>query len=68
MSTLVGWCSTAPPGAHRGSSGGDRWDVGVGVPAVGRNSGKQGPHPEEKALSSSALGLGDWAQKLSGGR
>ena len=33
VSILGGWCSTAPPGAlaqHWGSSGGARWDVGVG--------------------------------------
>ena len=28
-----------------------------GVPAGGRRTGKQGPHPEEKALSSSTLVL-----------
>ena len=58
------WCSAAPPGAlveHWGSSGGTRLDIGVGVPAGGRDTGKQGPHPEEKAVSSSTVGLCDWA-------
>ena len=45
----------------RGSSRGARWDVGVGVPAGGRDTGKEGPHPEEKALSSSTVGLCDQA-------
>ena len=58
------WCSRLA----WGSSGGVRWDVGVGVPAGGRDTGKQGPHPEEKALSSSTVGLGDWARQLPGGR
>ena len=52
----------------RGSSRGARWDVGVGVPAGGRDTGKEGPHPEEKALSSSTVGLCDWAWPLPGGR
>ena len=51
-----------------GSSGGARWDVGAGVPAGGRDTGKQGPQPEENALSSSTVGLGDWAWQLPGGR
>ena len=51
------WCSSL----ECGSSGGARWDVGVGVPAGGRDTGKQGPHPEGKALSSSTVGLCDWA-------
>ena len=38
------------------------------VPAGGRHTGKQGPHPEEKVLSSSTVGLGDWARQLPGGR
>ena len=45
------WCSSLA----WGSSGGARWDVGVGVPAGGRNTGKPGPHPEEKALSPQLL-------------
>ena len=60
VSILGGWCSTEPPFAlaqHWGSSGGARWDVGVGVPAGDRNTGKQGPHPEENTLSSSTVGL-----------
>ena len=68
---MGGWYSTAPPGAlakQWGSSGGARWDVEVEVPAGGRDTGKQGPHPEEKALSSSTVGLGDWARQLPGGR
>ena len=62
VSILGGWCSTAPPGAlayHWGSSGVARWGVGVGVPAEGRDTGKEGPHPDEKALSSSTVGLCD---------
>ena len=51
-----------------GSSGCARWDVGVGLPAGGKDTGKQGPQPEEKALSSSTVGLGDWAWQLPGGR
>ena len=51
-----------------GLFGGARWDVEVGVPAGGRDTGKQGPQPEEKALSSSTVGLGDWAWQLPGGR
>ena len=43
-------------------------DIGVGVPAGGRDTGKQGPHPEEKALSSSTVGLGDCAGQLPGGK
>ena len=39
----------------RGSSGGARWDVGIGVPAGGRNTGKAGPHPEEKHSHSQLL-------------
>ena len=65
VSILGGWCSTAPPGAlaqHWGSSGGATWDVEAGAPAGGRNTGPKGPHAEEKALSPSTLGLGDWAQ------
>ena len=71
VSILEGWHSTKPPGAlaeHWGSPGGARWNVGVGVPAGGRNTGKQGPHPEEKALTSSTVGLCDWAWQLPGGR
>ena len=45
-----------------------RWDVGVGVPAGGRDTGKQGPQPGERALSSSTVGLCDWAWQLPGGR
>ena len=70
VSIFGGWCSTAPPGdlaQHGGSSGGARWDGGVGVPAGGRNTGKQGPHPKENTLSSSTVGLCDWAWQLSGG-
>ena len=48
----------------RGSSGGARWDVGIGVPAGGRNTGKAGPHPEEKHSHSQLLvfviGPGDY--------
>ena len=33
------------------------WDVGAGAPAGGRNTGQNGPHPEEKALSSLTLVL-----------
>ena len=51
------WCSILAWGSSRGA----RWDVGVGVPAGGRDTGKQGPHSEKKALSSSAVGLCDWA-------
>ena len=51
-----------------GSFGGARWDVEGGVPAGGRDTGKQGPQPEEKALSSSTVDLGDWAWQLPGGR
>ena len=58
------WCSSLA----WGSSGGARWDVGVGVPAGGRDTGKEGPHPEEKALSFSTVGLCDWARRLPGGR
>ena len=47
------WCSSLA----LGSSGGDRWDVGPGAPAVDRNPGQQRPHPEQKALSSSILVL-----------
>ena len=43
------------------------WDVGDGAPAEGRNTGPKGPHTE-KALSSSTVSLGDWAQKLPGGK
>ena len=71
VSILGGWCPTAPPGAldqHWGSSGGAWWDVGVGVPAGGKDTGKQRSHPEEKALSSSTVGLCDWASQLPGGR
>ena len=70
VSILGGWCTTAPLRAlaqPRGSSGGARWDVGVGVPAGGRNTGIQGPHPEENTFSSSNVGLSDWAQQLPGG-
>ena len=35
------WCSSLA----WGSSGGARWDVGVGVPAGGWDTGKQGPPP-----------------------
>ena len=58
------WCSILAWGSSRGA----RWDVGVGVPAGGRDTGKEGPHPEEKALSSSTVGLCDWAWPLLGGR
>ena len=58
------WCSSLA----WGSSGGARWDVGVGVPAGGRDTGKQEPHPEEKAFSSPTVGLCDWAWPLPGGR
>ena len=51
-----------------GLFGGARWDVEVGVPARGRDIGKQGPQSEEKALLSSTVGLGDWAWQLPGGR
>ena len=60
VSVLGGWCSTEPPGAlaqHWGSSGDATWDVAVGAPAGGRNTGLKGPHAEEKALSSSTLVL-----------
>ena len=33
------------------------WDVGAGAPAGGRNTGPEGPHAEEKTLSSSTLFL-----------
>ena len=33
------------------------WDVGAMVPAGGRNTGQNGPHAEEKVLSSSTLVL-----------
>ena len=36
------WCSSLA----WGSSGGARWDVGVGIPAEGRDTGKQEPHLE----------------------
>ena len=71
VSILGGWCTTVPPHALAqswGSSGGALWDGGVGVPAGGRNTGKQGPHPEENTLSSSTVGLCDWARPLPGGR
>ena len=58
------WCSSLA----WSSSGGSRWDVGVGVPAGGRDTGKQEPHPEEKAFSSPTVGLCDWAWQLPGGR
>ena len=38
------------------------------VPVEGRDTGKEGPHPEEKALSSSTVGLCDWARQLPSGR
>ena len=71
VSVLGGWCSTEPPDAlaqYWGSSGDATCDVGVGASAGGRNTGQKGPHAEEKALSSSTVGFGDWAQKLPGGR
>ena len=58
------WCSSLA----WSSSGGSRWDVGVGVPAGGQDTGKQEPQPEEKALSSSTVCLCDWAWQLPGGR
>ena len=44
------------------------WDVGVGLPAGARNTGKQGPYSEESTLSSSTVDLCDWAWQLPGGR
>ena len=38
------WCSRLA----WGSSGGVRWDVGVGVPAGGRDTGKQGPNQRRR--------------------
>ena len=64
VSILGGWCSTAPPGAlayHWGSSGVARWGVGVGVPAEGRDTGKQGPPTREE----SNLTLNCWSLWLS---
>ena len=58
------WCSSLA----WGSSGVARRDVGFGVPAGGRDNGKQGPQPEEKTLSFSTVGLCDWACQLPGGR
>ena len=55
------WCSRL----ELGSSEGDGWDVGAGAPGFCR---RQRPHSVEKALFSSTLVLGDWAQKLPGGR
>jgi len=54
--------------SHRTSRKEVDGDVEVGVPAGGRDTGKQGPQPGEKALSSSTVGLGDWAWQLPGGR
>ena len=58
------WCSSLAPGLIR------RYQVGcgLGVPIGGRNTGEQGPHPEENTLSSSAVGLCDWAWQLPGDR
>ena len=58
------WCSSLAVGLIWRC----RRDVGVGVLAGGRDTGKEGPHPEEKALSSSNIGLCDWAWQLPGGR